>query len=183
MNARRWLFAYLGTVVAITFIHVPAALAALLVAALLAAGPARWRLLRKAVLAVLAFNLAVSLGYAAVALWQGVFSAHYLLLMNLRVLLLVFLGFWFIDRVEVLAALRGWPLATLLATLALGQIRAFERILRDFRHAFESRNLARPRLAARTRHAAAQAQTLLDKSLAASAETALAMRSRGAFDD
>lgn len=183
MNARRWLFAYLGAVVAITFIHVPAVLAALLAAALGAAGPARWRLLRKAVLAVLAFNLAVSLGYAAVALWQGVFSAHYLLLMNLRVLLLVFLGFWFIDRVDILAALRGWPLATLLATLALGQIRAFERILRDFHHAFESRNLARPRLAARTRHAAAQAQTLLDKSLAASAETALAMRSRGAFDD
>lgn len=183
MNARRWLFAYLAAVVAVTFIHAPAVLAALLALALAGAGTARWRLLRRAVLAVLAFNLAVSAGYAAVALWQGAFSAHYLLLMNLRVLLLVFLGFWFVDRVEVLAALHGWPLAILLATLALGQIRAFERILRDFRHAFESRNLARPRLAARTRHAAAQAQTLLDKSLAASAETAMAMRSRGAFDD
>lgn len=183
MSARRWLFAYLAAVVAVTFVHAPAALAGLLTAALAAAGPARWRLLRKTVLAVLAFNLAISAGYAAIALWQGVFSIHYLLLVNLRVLLLVFLGFWFIDRVDVLAALRGWPLASLLATLALGQIRAFERILRDFRHAFESRNLARPRLAARTRHAAAQAQTLLDKSLAASAETAMAMRSRGAFDD
>lgn len=183
MSARTWLFAYLGAVVAITFVHVPAVLAALLALALLAAGPPRWRLLRRAALAVVAFNLAVSAGYAVVALWQGTFSAHYLLLMNLRVLLLVFLGFWFIDRVDILAALRGWPLTTLLATLALGQIRAFERIVRDFRHAFESRNLARPDLAARTRHAAAQAQTLLDKSLAASAETAMAMRSRGAFDD
>lgn len=183
MSARRWLFAYLAAVVTITFIHAPAALAALLVAALAAVGPDRWRLLRRTTLAVLAFNLAVSAGYAAISLWQGTFSPHYLLLVNLRVLLLVFLGFWFGARVDVLAALRSWPLATLLATLALGQIRAFERLLRDFCHAFESRNLARPRLAARTRHAAAQAQTLLDKSLAASAETALAMRSRGAFDD
>ena len=58
-------------------------------------------------LAVLAFNLAVSLGYAAVAFWRGGVSGEYLLLVNLRVVLLVFLGFWFAARVDLLAALAG----------------------------------------------------------------------------
>jgi cobalt/nickel transport system permease protein len=151
--------------------------------ALAAAGTRRWKLLRRALLAIVSFNLTVSVGYAAIALWQGNFSTDYLLLVNLRVLLLVFLGFWFISAVDLLAAMAGWPLATLLATLAIGQIKTFERILRDFRLAFESRNLARPRLVDRSRQAAAQTQTLLDKSISASTEVALAMRSRGAFDD
>lgn len=181
--ARRWLFAYLAGVVAIGFIHQPVALAVLLLLALAAAGSGRWRLLRRALRAILAFNLTVSLGYALVALWQGRFAADYLLLVNLRVLLLVFLGFWFVQRVGLLAALAGWPLASLVATLAIGQIKTFERILRDFRLAFESRNLSRPRLRDRSHLAAAQATVLLDKSLAAANDAALAMRSRGAFDE
>lgn len=182
MTPARWLLAYAAAVVAITFVHVPAALAALLALAIVAAGPRRWRLLKKSVLAVLAFNLAVSAGYAAIALWRGSFDGGYLLLANLRVLLLVFLGFWFVSRVELLRALAGWPTLALVATLAIGQIRSLERIVADFRLAFESRNIARPRLAARADHAAAQAIALLDKSVASAAESALAMKSRGAFD-
>jgi len=183
LTPRHWLALYLGTVVAITFIHSSWVLALLLLAAVLGAGPRRWQLLRRALFAVLAFNLSVSLGYAAMAWWQGNFVADYLLLANLRVLLLVFLGFWFVATVDILGALAGWPLATLLATLAIGQIKTFERILEDFRLAFESRNLAPPRRMDRARHAAAQSQALLDKSIASANETALAMRSRGAFDD
>lgn len=183
LAARGWLLLYLAGVVAITFIHYPAALAALLVGSLAVAGMERWRYLRRTVLAILVFNLTVSAGYVVVALWQGAFVADYLLLVNLRVLLLMYLGFWFTARVSLLDALAGWPTASLLATLAISQIKTFERILADFRAAFESRNLARPRWLDSSRHAAALTQTLLDKSLAASSEVTLAMRSRGAFDD
>ncbi len=183
MSARGWLFAYIAAVVTASFVHVPAILAAALACSLALAGSSRWRLLKRTLLAILAFNLTVSLGYVLVAHWQGNFRADYLLLVNLRVLLLVFLGFWFASRVDVLAALRGWPTLELLATLALGQTQVFKRIVRDFRLAFESRNLARPHLKDRARNAAAQGQTLLDKSLASSTEVALAMRSRGTFDD
>lgn len=183
VTPRAWLALYLAAVVAITFIHAPAVLAALLASAVAASGTLRWKLLRRALLAILAFNLTISAGYVCVALWQGNFVADYLLLVNLRVLLLVYIGFWFVTSVDLLGALAGWPLATLLATLSIGQIKTFERILRDFRLAFQSRNLARPKLIDRSRHAAAQAQTLLDKSLASANEAALAMRSRGAFDD
>lgn len=183
LSPRLRLALYLFAVVAVTFLHAPAALAAFLALAVLAAGRRRWRLLRRTVLAVLAFNLTVSLGYVAIGLWQGSFAADYLLLANLRVLLLVYLGFWFVAATDLLAALSGWPLASLLAALAVGQIKTFERVLRDFRLAFESRNLARPRLIDRGRSAAAQMQTLLDKSIASANDAALAMRSRGAFDD
>lgn len=182
-HAGRWLAAYLAAVVAVTFVHSPAVLAALLAAALAAAGRERWRLLRRALLAVLAFNLAVSLGYVAVALWRGDFAADYLLLANLRVLLLVFLGFWFVARVNVLAAFAFSPTLSLLATLAAVQAQHFARVARDFRLAFASRNPGPASLADRARHASAQAATLLDKSVAGASETALAMRSRGVFDE
>jgi len=183
MNPRAWLLAYAATVVAATFLHHAGWLAAALLFAVIASGRLRWRLLGKTVRALLAFNLTVSLGYLAVTAWRGGFSPDYLVLVNLRVLLLVYLGFWFAARVNVLAALRGWPLLTLLATLALGQMQTFARIVRDFRLAFESRNPMRPHLADRARNAAAQAATLFDKSLASTTEVTQAMRSRGAFDD
>lgn len=178
-----WLAAYLAGVVAVTFIHAPWVLAALLLAAFAAAGGRRRRLLARSLRAILVFNLCVSLGYVLQALWRGDFRADYLLLANLRVLLLVYLGFWLVAAVDLLRALRRFPLLQLVATLAIGQIRTFERIIHDFRLAFQSRNPMPPRLIDQTRHAAAQAQTLLDKSLASASEAALAMRSRGAFDD
>lgn len=182
MTPRRALYLYLAVLPAPTFVHDPAWLALGLLLALALAGAPRWRILKKSLLAILAFNLSVSLGVVLVGLWRGEIHGDWLLLANLRVLLMVYLGFWFIARVNLLAALQGWPTATLLATLALGQARAFERLIRDFRHAFASRNIARPRLIDRRRQAGAQAVALLDKAQAQSTEVALAMRSRGAFD-
>ena len=157
-------------------------LGGLLALAVITAGTARWQLLKRAGFAILAFNLTVSLGYTAVALWRGDFNPGYLLLVNLRVLLLVFLGVWFAARVDVIAAIGVSPTLTFVATLTLGQLRAFERIVSDFTLAFSSRNPAPPRVADRAHHATAQSIALLDKTQAAATESALAMRSRGAFD-
>jgi cobalt/nickel transport system permease protein len=184
LSPRAWLVAYLLAVVATTFVHEPALLATALAVAVAAAGRGRWKLLRRALIAIVAFNLTVSLGYAAVALWRGDFNPGYLLLVNLRVLLLVFLGMWFAARVDPIAAISGVsPSLTFVATLTLGQLRAFERIVSDFALAFASRNPAPPRLVDRAHHAAAQGIALMDKTMAAATESALAMRSRGAFDD
>lgn len=183
MTARTWLVAYLAAVVATTLVHEPPILAAALAIGIAAAGGDRWRLLRRATIAVLAFNLTVSLGYAVVALWRGDFNVAYLLLVNLRVLLLVFLGIWFAARIDVIAAIGVSPTLTFVATLTLGQLRAFERIVNDFTFAFVSRNPAPPRILDRAHHAAAQGIALMDKTMAAATESAMAMRSRGAFDD
>ncbi|QAZ38607.1 ABC transporter permease [Methylibium sp. Pch-M] len=182
-HARRWLGQYFAAVVAVTFVHDPRALATLLILALAASGAARWRLLRRTLLAVLVFNLSVSLGYVAMSLWQGAFRPSYLVVVNLRVLLLVFLGFWFVSRVNLLQALSFSPTLCFLATLAVGQVMVFSRVLRDFRLAFVSRNPGCPRWRDRARNASAQAAHLLDKSVASAAESGMAMRSRGCFDD
>lgn len=183
MSPTAWLAAYLCAVVALTFVHQPLWLAAALAAALVLSGAERWRLLRQAIFAVLVFNLSISLGYLVMALWQGSFSGMYLLLINLRVLLLIFLGFWFVNRVNLLQALVFSRSLSFAAALAVGQAAAFSRIIRDFRFAFISRNAAAARLTDRAHHAFAQASYLLDKSICTAAETTLAMRSRGCFDD
>jgi cobalt/nickel transport system permease protein len=182
MSPRTWLTAYLAAVVAATFVHEPAILAGALASAIAAAGPERWKLLRRTLLAIVALNLTVSLGYVAIALWRGGLDIGYLVLVNLRVLLLVFLGIWFAARVDLVTAIGVSPTLTFVATLTLGQLRAFERIVDDFTLAFASRNPAPPRLVDRARHAAAQGIALMDKTQATASESALAMRSRGAFD-
>lgn len=182
MKPRHALYLYLAVLPGPTFVHDPALLALGLLIALTLAGADRWRILERSLLAILAFNLSVSLGYLAIGLWRGDFRPEWLVVANLRVLLMVYLGFWFVARVNLLAALQGWPTATLVATLAIGELRSFERLLRDCRDAFTSRSIVKPRLIDRRRHAGAQAVALLDKAQAQATEVALAMRSRGAFD-
>lgn len=181
-RAQLTLLAYLSAVVAITFVHQPLILAGLLLAALAAAGAGRWRLLKRAVLALLLVNASVSIAYALVAWWQARPLLDVLLLINLRVLLLVFLGFWLVQRLRLLDALAGWPLLSMLATLALGQIAVFRRLIGEHRAAFVSRNPLPAGPRALLNHAGAQGGALLDKSLHGAEQSAQAMRSRGAFD-
>lgn len=183
MNHRGWLTAYVAAVIVTTLVHQPAWLAVGLGGALLVTGPGRWRLLRRALISVLVFNLTVSIGYLVMASWRGEFRADYLLLINLRVLLLVYLGFWIVGRINISKALSFSPTLAFLATLAAGQIQGFREVLTDFNQAFRSRNPTHPHLAERMRLATAQGQHLLDKSVHASTEIGQAMRSRGCFDD
>lgn len=181
-RAQGGLLAYLASVVAVTLVHDACVLAAGLALALLASGAARWRLLWRTLRAVLLVNLGVSLSYALLAWWQQRLQPEVLVLLNLRVLLLVYLGFWCVARVNLLQALAFSPTLSLLATLAAGQVAAFTRVLQDFRLAFISRTPGPARLDDRLRHTAAQAAHLLDRSVAQAAESAMAMRSRGCFD-
>jgi cobalt/nickel transport system permease protein len=180
---RLWLAGYGTSVITITLIHDPMMLAAGLLLALLLAGGDRWRLLRRALAAVLLFNLSVSLGYLLMTWLRGGFAPDYLLLVNLRVLSLVFLGFWLVSHINLAAALSFSPTLSFLVTLAAGQARALSRVVLDFRQAFTSRNPVPPRLRDRAGMAAAQGEFLMERSLARSAEIAQAMRSRGCFDD
>lgn len=182
LSPRFYLLAYLLALVVLTLVHRPEILGVSLVLALCASGRRRWYLLRRAVTAVLAFNLSVSLAYLGLAIYRGTAVGETLLLLNLRVVLLVYLGFWFVSAVNFSSALAAWPLLGWLVSLAVGQIKTFQRVLNDFRLAFESRNLVRPNALGRTYHAAAQARALLDKTMAAATDSAQAMRSRGVFE-
>ncbi len=182
-TARSLLLAYVTSVLAFTLVHDPVVLAAAFGAAVALAGRDRWPLLRRAFLSILAFNLSVSLGYVLVAMSGERFSADYLLVVNLRALLLVYLGLWFVSRAHLLEAVAFSPTLRLLLTLAVGQVQVFRRLLADFRLGFISRNAASPAYLHRARSAAAQSQALLEKSLMMAQESAEAMRSRGAWID
>ena len=183
MRDRLWLVAYLMAVVGLTLLHQSGWLAAGFVLVLGLAGKERWRLLKRTVYSVLAFNLTISLGYFIMANWRDEFRADYLLLINLRVLLLVYLGFWIMRRINLSKALSFSNTLSFLASLAAGQMQGFRRIAMDFDLAFRSRNPVLPNLADRMRHTAVQGQHLLDKAVHTSTEIGQTMRSRGCFED
>ena len=173
---------YFASIVVFSFVHKPLWLGGFLGASFILCGKKRINILKKTLFAALPFTGCVSVAYSALSLWQGTFSADYLYLVNTRVLLLVFLGFWLISTLNLSDSLASFPLLRLVATLATSQIKTFERLLAEAKLAFQSRNVIKPNYLAKMRHASAKTHTLFDKSLASSEEVTLAMRSRGAFE-
>lgn len=181
MKDRLMLLGYAIALVAATAIHDPWWLVAgLFVVAVLAGRQAPtigWRALR----AVLFFNLVISVGYAAGALFGQTVSLDYLILINIRVYLLTFLTFTLASKIDILLALRFSRSLTYLVTLVLSQIITFRRLFEDLRLAAESRRLRRLRLRERYLQSAAAAAHLFDRAEHDAREIALAMRSRGFF--
>jgi cobalt/nickel transport system permease protein len=181
MKDRLLLLGYLSAVLAATLVHDPRWLAAgLLCAAALAGRNApliAWRALR----AVTFFSLVVSVGYAAGGFFGQAVSVDYLILVNIRVFLLIFLTFALVARIDFLRALNFSRGLTYLATLALSQIITFRRLFADLLLAAESRRLRRLALRQGYLQSAAAAAYLFDRAEHDAREIALAMRARGFF--
>lgn len=182
MKARTALFAYLAAVLLGTTLHDLRWLALGLGLVLVLAGRGWLRILRKAALAILAFNAVVTASYAVLASLEGSFSAEYVALINLRVLFLTCLTFVFAARVNPFEALAFSDGLTYLLTLAYSQAMSFRQVLVNFRLAFKSRSIERPALRDRYRHIAGFGIHLLEKSLHNATEITHVMRSRGFFD-
>lgn len=183
MRDRLGLSGYLVAVVGATLVHTPLILGVGLALTLLLAGRQALTILRRAVLTVLAFNLMVSLSYAVLASFQGRFSAEYLILLNLRVLLITSLTYLTMARVDLFRALGFSRTLTWLLTLAYSQTLTFQRIYHEMRLALASRSITRLSLRDLYRHGAASGSFFVEKALSDATETAQAMRSRGFFDD
>lgn len=183
MRARIALLAYLAAIVLATMVHEVGFLALGLGLVLALAGRDWLRILRRACIAILLFNLVVTLSYGVVATLQGTFSIEFVVLVNLRVLLLTSLTFLFVSRVNPFEALAFSRSLTYLFTLAYSQSMAFKQALENFRLAFKSRRIEQVRLRDRYRHSARMGVHFLDKSLHQATEITQVMRSRGFFDD
>lgn len=180
---RLLLLGYGAGILAGTLVHDPAWLAAGLGLVLAAAGREAWGLLRRALLAILAFNAVISLSYGLMAWWQDSSPWETLLRLNLRVLLLTSLSFLFIARANLFRALDFSRSLSYVLALAYSQALTFRRTHDDFRLALASRSLRRPGLLDRYRASAAAASWFLEKSLHAATQSAQALRSRGFFHD
>jgi len=156
-------------------------LAAGLGAVLVLCGLEAGRLLRRALLATLAFSGTVSLAYMAYFWWQtGNLPLDWLLTVNLRVLLMALLTFLFIARVNLFRRWR-FPAPVLPPVLAVSQSLGLRRTLEEFRLGLQSRCPRPAGLSARYRATAHAAAWLLDRALANAHESAQAMQSRGVF--
>jgi cobalt/nickel transport system permease protein len=168
MRDRLLLLGYAVAVIAATSIHDPRWLGVGLVLALLAAGRDAPRLLRRTLLAMLAFSAVVSVGYVVAGLLAGNLNPEYLIRINIRVCLLTFLTSLLVARVDFLRALNFWPAASYLAALILSQVVTFRRLRRlPLRDGYAQ--------------SAGAAVHLFDKAERTAGEIALAMRSRGFF--
>ena len=183
MRARIALLAYLGAVVLGTMVHEIAWLALGLLVVLALARRDWLRVLRRACIAILLFNVVVTLSYGVLAGLRGTFSLEFVVLVNLRVLLLTCLTFLFASRVNPFEALAFSRSLTYLFTLAYSQSMAFRQALVNFRLAFKSRCIEQVALRDRYRHSARMGVHFLDKSLHQATEITQVMRSRGFFDD
>jgi cobalt/nickel transport system permease protein len=181
MKDRLLLLGYAIALVAATSIHDPWWLAAGLLVVAVLAGRQAPRIGRRALRAVLFFNLVISVGYAAGALFGQAVSVDYLILVNIRVYLLICLTFTLASRIDLLRAFSFSRNLTYLVTLVLSQIIAFRRLFEDLRLGAESRRLRRLRLRERYQQSAAAAVHLFDRAEHDTREIALAMRSRGFF--
>lgn len=183
MRARFALLAYLAAIVLATTVHEIGLLALGLALVLALAGRGWLRVLRRACIAILFFNLVITLSYGVIAGLQGSFSLEFVVLVNLRVLLLTCLTFLFVSRVNPFEALAFSRSLTYLFTLAYSQSMAFKQAAEDFRLAFKSRRIGEVKLRDRYRHSARMGVHFLDKSLHRATEITQVMRSRGFFDD
>lgn len=166
-----------------TLIHDPFWLAGALLALLALAGVQRSTILRRAARVVLPVNLMISLGIVLVGGMSGRVDWMFLLLLNLRVVLLAGLTAWLAVRVDFDRALAPWPAARRWLAIVRIQAALLRRLALDYRSAFASRSVEAPTLVTRYRAVGAHGLGLLDKAVANADATTLAMRSRGALDE
>ncbi len=183
MKDRVMLLAYFAAVLLATSIHDLRFLGAGLATVALLAGRRLPRLLKRTAMAILLFNSVVTISYTALSLWQGNFSGHYVLLINLRVFLLTALTFLLAERFNPFRAFAVSRSLLYLTTLCYSQVLTMRRLFGEFRHAFRSRSIVRPGLRDLYRHGAATAAFFLHKSVSDAGEIAQAMTSRGFFND
>ena len=183
MRDRVALAAWLAAVLAVTLVHAPAVLAGALVLVLVVSGGGRGALMLRALRLVLPVLLLVSVGYLAMAWWSGAVAWPYLLLVNLRVLLLALLTTWMVRDVRLERALAGSPSALRWLAIVRSQVHVFRRLAAEYRAAVQSRSTVPPTLGQRYRAGAALGLAVLDKAVYNSEALTQGMRSRGALDD
>jgi cobalt/nickel transport system permease protein len=174
------LLAYALTIVLSSALSEPLTLLTILSGTLLTARQAAPRLLGKALTATVAFTATVSLAYAAQAYWlSGHIPWAWLGTLNLRVLTMACLTFFYRSRANLFTALGFSKGMTLVLVLAVSQSSGMRRTLEEFRLGLRSRVARRASLRDRYRAAASAAVWLLDRTIANAHETAQALQSRG----
>jgi cobalt/nickel transport system permease protein len=165
MKHRAWLCAWMLAVVAVTFVHAPAWLAAALVGMVLISGRGRVSLVSGALRAVLPILAVISAGYLLMGWATDALSWMTLSLLNLRVLLLATLTLWMARDVNLDRALDGFPGAQRWLSIVRSQVTVFRRLAAEYRAAVLSRSTVPPTLGQRYRAGAALRVGVADQAM------------------
>jgi cobalt/nickel transport system permease protein len=138
-------------------------------------------LLIKSVKAVLFFNLGVSIGYVILAYFKNITPWHYVLYINIKVILMTYFVFWYFNRVSIVEFFSFSKEFSYLLTITLSQIYSYKKTFMDFRDAFKARvvNIREKE----KQFIVNTFKFFLNKAMRDSKERALAMKARGFFED
>ncbi|WP_457562965.1 energy-coupling factor transporter transmembrane component T [Caminibacter pacificus] len=135
----------------------------------------------KALKSILLFNLGVSLGYIILAYFKHINPWHYILYINLKVILMTYYVFWFFSKVSIVRFFSFSKELSYLLTITLSQIFSYKKTFTDFRDAFRARVVN-----VRDKEKTFITNTFkffLTKAMKDSKERALAMKARGFFEE
>ena len=139
------------------------------------------KLFIKSLKAVLLFNLGVSIGYVILSFFKNIDPWHYILYINLKVVLMTYFVFWYFNKISIVEFFAFSREFSYLLTITLSQIYSYKKTFIDFRDAFRARVIN-----VKNKEKQFIVNTFkffLNKAMKDSKERALAMKARGFFDD
>ena len=135
----------------------------------------------KSIKSVILFNLGVSIGYLILAIFKNISPWHYLIYINLKVILMTFFVFYFFSKVSLVEFFSFSKELSYLLTISLSQIFSYKKTFEDFKMAFRARVYKltdkSPKFITRT------FEFFFQKALKDSKERTLAMKARGFFEN
>lgn len=137
------------------------------------------KLFKRTIIALLMFNLIVSISFIALSLYNGTHPFYSMLLINLRTMTLTFATFWIIEKVNLFNIFSFSKSMTFLLTLSYTQIISFKKILNEFRLALKSRSIKKPSNTNLIQFLSSLTLFFLNSALNNSKEILMAMKSRG----
>lgn len=182
MKERIKLIIYIATVIIITSIHELVGYLAIFIIIALISVKNFTTLIRKAIKSVLIFNMIISLSYAVYSAVVSEVDWRYLLMINLRVLLLTYVTFYLVKVCNVFSALSFSKNLSYLIMLAYSQIINFRKVYEEMKLAFRSRLLYYNKEYLRYLSMAA-VNLFLIKSMYNAKALSEGMNSRGFFND
>lgn len=139
-------------------------------------------LLKRSIMAILMFNISISLGYIILSLFRDEPFLSFLILFNLRVFNLTFMTLLFSKSVNIPFLLSFFPTLSFLFTLSLSQIFSYKRSYENFMLSLKSRMIKKMNERNKKEFIATVFGYFFKKVLYDSEEKSLALKARGFFD-
>ena len=140
------------------------------------------KIAKRALIAILLFNLSVTIGYIIICLINQDKFLNYILVFNLRVFDITFMAFFITSKINLIKVFSFNKEFKFLLSATLFQIQNFLKTFNDFKLALKSRSVKKLNQRDKKSFIEAMFFYFFKKSLHNSKERTLALKARGFFD-